>query len=404
MIKNQIIKLIACSITVFMFLVPSTTAFSESSGVMIDLEVMMSSPDGDVEILPPLDPNMPKDERTIHNLYRKLLGRDPDPEGLTNWLIHLRKHGVASVEKAIKRSDEFAIGGMYRELLGRNPDRGGIEMWLAEIRKGNHNLDSVRESILNSREYQERTPSDSPSQPDEQIVEEPGSETGDQPGQIPVDSEETDQSEVIADEDGENDESEAISEEAQQVAQTQYEKMLAEIGIPDFTNNRDYDPAIRAGHEVLKKDWISPSVFSKFLSTKYIPSLQKNLKNAQKKYEKLVEKNKTDKFLGLGDDIESAGKKVQEARKKLESACSELSVALQQADSAANIFQSNRALYTVRLARLEQELKRLGDPDDSSTASERQRIIESMIPIREKIKDCEHRLSKHKILRAVFKQ
>ncbi|MFZ5952725.1 MAG: DUF4214 domain-containing protein, partial [Candidatus Rifleibacteriota bacterium] len=152
--RNRIKTMVAGSITLFMLLMPCSSVFSEEAGGgMIDLETMLSTPDGDVESLPPMPPGLSEEEKPIYEIYRRLLGRNPDGQGLKDWLEHMRQNGVESVEEAIKKSDEYQIGEMYRELLGRNPERDGVEMWLSEIKNGNHSLASVRESILNSQEY-----------------------------------------------------------------------------------------------------------------------------------------------------------------------------------------------------------------------------------------------------------
>lgn len=127
MIKSRIIRLVAGSITLLMMFFPCQQAFSSATGVMIDLEKMLTNPDGDVTSLPPMPENLSAEEKTIYELYRKLLGRDPDGEGLETWLQHLRENGADSVRQGIEQSDEYLIGNMYRKLLGRNPDREGIE-------------------------------------------------------------------------------------------------------------------------------------------------------------------------------------------------------------------------------------------------------------------------------------
>lgn len=401
MIKSRIIRLVAGSITLLMMFFPCQQAFSSATGVMIDLEKMLTNPDGDVTSLPPMPENLSAEEKTIYELYRKLLGRDPDGEGLETWLQHLRENGADSVRQGIEQSDEYLIGNMYRKLLGRNPDREGIEMWLEEIRKGNHTLASVQDSIMNSSEYQERQGADDTqsedgqdepavTEEDENVVVAPEEATEPaEPVEDPQDSEEIEQPQSPA------------------APPTNFESMLAEMGIPNFLdrNTPNYDSSMRAGKELMKKSFFDATVFHPFISDyrKYIPILQRNLKREQEWYEKMVRENHTTPFMHLGDTIESAGRKVQEEQRKLQEAWNALKQLLQAADAEAARHQNNLAPAIRNLERLQENLAALGDPYDSSTATQRQAIAKSIKDLEKQIAEHNEKLEKHKILKAPFK-
>ncbi|MBO4495309.1 MAG: DUF4214 domain-containing protein [Clostridiales bacterium] len=46
-------------------------------------------------------------EEFVRRLYRALLQREPDPEGLTNWVNHCYTYGRHFVLAGIANSDEF---------------------------------------------------------------------------------------------------------------------------------------------------------------------------------------------------------------------------------------------------------------------------------------------------------
>ncbi|MEW6709178.1 MAG: DUF4214 domain-containing protein [Candidatus Riflebacteria bacterium] len=413
------IKIIVAGSVMLMLLLPCSSVLSEEAGGgMIDLETMLSTPDGDVESLPPMPQGLAEEEKTIYEIYRRLLGRNPDGQGLKDWLEHMRQNGAESVEEAIKKSDEYQIGEMYRELLGRNPERDGVEMWLSEIKNGNHSLASVRESILNSPEYLARQ---SGNEDGEQTADSPqsGNDNGSQdtqqpdetPENPPVSSPEEQPSEEVVEQPSEPETPPATTEEpapAQpEPPKTEFENILAEIGIPNFLdkNTPNYDSAIRAGKEMMKKSWNDATVFQPFFTDirKYIPTLQRNLKREQEWYEKMVRDNQTSPFLLVGDTIQSAGEKVKRERKKLEDAWASLKEALKAADAEA-VKQQNSLVSAVRsLERMQENLAALGDPNDSSTASQRQSLVKNIKDLEKQIEEINKKLSNYRTLKAAFK-
>src|SRR5438270_10247726 len=94
--------------------------------------------------------------------YRHLLGRNPDSSGLNHFLGML-ENGVnpETVEAQIVNSDEYVfdhgntqtgwITGMYQDLLGRNPDANGLNNWLNALANGSSTF-AVAAGIVTSQE------------------------------------------------------------------------------------------------------------------------------------------------------------------------------------------------------------------------------------------------------------
>jgi hypothetical protein len=94
--------------------------------------------------------------------YRHLLGRNPDSSGLSHFL-GLLENGVnpETVEAQIVNSDEYVfdhgntqagwITGMYQDLLGRNPDANGLNNWLNALANGSSTF-AVAAGIVTSQE------------------------------------------------------------------------------------------------------------------------------------------------------------------------------------------------------------------------------------------------------------
>lgn len=94
----------------------------------------------------------------VTRLYREILKRDPDPEGLRTWVGGLKsgEHTKVSVRAGIENSVEKQVGDLYREILKRDPDQAGVETWMEAIRAGEHTLESVKQAILKSEESIEK--------------------------------------------------------------------------------------------------------------------------------------------------------------------------------------------------------------------------------------------------------
>jgi uncharacterized repeat protein (TIGR01451 family) len=76
----------------------------------------------------------------VHNLYRELLGREPDSGGEASWVAFLQQNnnaaGRAQVIAGFMNSPEYAIHyitTLYQVILGRAPDAGGLQFWASQM-------------------------------------------------------------------------------------------------------------------------------------------------------------------------------------------------------------------------------------------------------------------------------
>ena len=76
----------------------------------------------------------------VQNLYRELLGREPDSGGEATWLAFLQQNnnatGRAEVIAGFMNSPEYAthyITTLYQVVLGRAPDAGGLQFWTGKM-------------------------------------------------------------------------------------------------------------------------------------------------------------------------------------------------------------------------------------------------------------------------------
>jgi len=107
----------------------------------------------------------------VRVLYRRLLGREADPEGLRVFTEQARSQGLESVAQQIAASPEYrqrmagakfapedraaydaAIRSLYRHVLGREPDPQGMAGLtdLASL----YGVDAVVDHMIASTEYQ----------------------------------------------------------------------------------------------------------------------------------------------------------------------------------------------------------------------------------------------------------
>ncbi|MCL6501490.1 MAG: DUF4214 domain-containing protein [Pirellulales bacterium] len=97
----------------------------------------------------------------VTKLYRDVLGREGEEEGIAYWFNKLL-HGAsrAEVARGFLNSDEYQqnlIRGFYRALLGREPGEHEVQFWLHELRK--HGSEArVLAGIAGSLEYSARHP------------------------------------------------------------------------------------------------------------------------------------------------------------------------------------------------------------------------------------------------------
>lgn len=90
----------------------------------------------------------------INSIYREVLGRNVDPQGLRTWSRALRRnHRLRDVRRKVARSreGETVINQIYREVLGRNVDPDGLKTYTGQL-AGGWSIHDVRRDILESDE------------------------------------------------------------------------------------------------------------------------------------------------------------------------------------------------------------------------------------------------------------
>ena len=111
------------------------------------------------------------EEGAIQVLYRRLLGREPDPQGLRNAADLARREGVEAVARRIVRSDEYrrragadgllnddaaayqaGVQALYRQVLGREPDAQGLQQLTTVA--ASRGFDAVVDVMVASPEYE----------------------------------------------------------------------------------------------------------------------------------------------------------------------------------------------------------------------------------------------------------
>ncbi|AFY70443.1 hypothetical protein Pse7367_2179 [Thalassoporum mexicanum PCC 7367] len=98
-------------------------------------------------------------EQEISQIYRDILGRNPDNNGLRTYTRNVQ-NGDWSYEQ-VRRDLAFsseaanAINNIYRQVLGRNADSGGMETYKEYLAKGN-SLNDIRRELANSPEASSR--------------------------------------------------------------------------------------------------------------------------------------------------------------------------------------------------------------------------------------------------------
>ena len=97
--------------------------------------------------------------RKINRVYRDVLGRRGDREGLRTYTKRVLsgRWNIREVRKDLARSEEARdkINQIYREVLGRNADSEGLRTYRKRLEKG-WSLSRVRRDISNSSEAKER--------------------------------------------------------------------------------------------------------------------------------------------------------------------------------------------------------------------------------------------------------
>ena len=112
------------------------------------------------------------EQDAVRILYRRLLGREPDPDGLRSNTELAQRHGIEAAAQSIVRSAEYraranaaaspmeasayeqGVRALYQRLLGRDADPDGLQasLQLASV----YGLGAVVDRMVTSREYAER--------------------------------------------------------------------------------------------------------------------------------------------------------------------------------------------------------------------------------------------------------
>jgi len=90
----------------------------------------------------------------ISNLYKDILGRDPDPDGLAWWVS--APASIEEIKAEFLKSDEYKLKvrtddiiKIYDEILGRAPDAEGLKWWV----ESPATIDEIKVEMMKSDEY-----------------------------------------------------------------------------------------------------------------------------------------------------------------------------------------------------------------------------------------------------------
>jgi hypothetical protein len=93
-------------------------------------------------------------EDRIDRVYREVLGRPADRDGLRTYVNRVRDRNWSLErvrnELAGSREAESAIDRAYQEILGRNADRNGLRTYVRRLQSG-WSIQRIREDLMNSR-------------------------------------------------------------------------------------------------------------------------------------------------------------------------------------------------------------------------------------------------------------
>jgi len=103
-------------------------------------------------------------DRIVRRVYREILGRDPDEAGLRHYRSRLMTDGWGEDElrRALRESREFdnrdyegIVRRIYREVLHREPDPEGLRSYSNNLRERRWSEDDLRREIRRSEEARE---------------------------------------------------------------------------------------------------------------------------------------------------------------------------------------------------------------------------------------------------------
>jgi hypothetical protein len=105
-------------------------------------------------------------DETIRKIYREVLGRDPDPNGLAHYRAKWRDGWTqGQIRDDLQRSKEGREGHIrsvitraYRDLLNREPDPGGYATYEKAMRERGYTERDVRNALMSGDEYKKLHP------------------------------------------------------------------------------------------------------------------------------------------------------------------------------------------------------------------------------------------------------
>lgn len=204
-------------------------------------------------------------------------------------------------------------------------------------------------------------------------------------------------------------EADKAAKEAEEKAKTKYQQIIRGLGMPDLADNRrGYYDAMNKGYKVVARGVFSSNSFAKFCDPINFPMfdiymLQRDLRSSQEHYEKMVDQNRTGRFLGIfGDTIESAGKKVEASKARLERAWTELKKSLDEAKTKATELENKIKTDKARVEAINKELSGL-DKYDSANAAQVQRLNKEAKKINDDIADAQKKVNDYGVLKSMFK-
>jgi hypothetical protein len=103
-------------------------------------------------------------EQAIARMYREILGREPDANGLSHYRSKWREGWTqGQIRDDLRRSHEgreaattAAINRAYRDILGRDPDPEGLANYQRLMRREGYSERNIREALMSSDEYRQR--------------------------------------------------------------------------------------------------------------------------------------------------------------------------------------------------------------------------------------------------------
>lgn len=162
--------------------------------------------------------------------------------------------------------------------------------------------------------------------------------------------------------------------ELEKTANTQYQKFLEEIKMPELKMNFfQYNKAINDGMSLVREKkmlWTSTSPFNSFAYAQSLVEQQKMFLASQKHFEKMIDKDRTNFFLGLvGQNIQSAGRRVEQDKARLKEAWAKMAEALEATKAETTKLKAEDKENRAKAKKLTEALDKL-DTHDSANYKE----------------------------------